>query len=260
MKGLPIAAGSYPCTWFIGNDRLSGDLQLAGARGPRGAAFEVPGVWTDSGTEESPSRRTFRPHTVEMPVLRGRLRPNHDVLLVDARIRHIFPEQSEVTARMALCGRWFPRGDSELMFSSVEFQVGGLTELARIKALSGVSPGDVAWLKEWVKTIGSYKLEYRLREVVEKDLPAGLRTHIQARTATMPAVLEGIVENATDIWQVMGTVRNRIAHGGREPTLDQLQVLTRLAHTVTIGLALQQLGVPDTDLTRAIDHHVWLVY
>lgn len=478
MKELLIAAGSYSCTWFIGNDRVCGDLQLTGARGPKGAAFEVPGAWTDSSTEDGPSSRRFRPHTVEMPVLRGRLRSGHDVSLVDAKVRHIFPEQSEVTARMALCGRWFPLGDGELMFSSVEFQVGGLTELAgvspvkditlpaerqddptisatwdstaatqtwttatgdevslefvsniksnlrysislasspvikvsgaprmaddwmrdyvrptmelatlatgrkqpvswvvlvcdgeewslaqlfasevtqepyvaespdptdlgalihlgpdgatlpdllvgwrqletkydtffeylttamreqmsvkswflalvpaleafhtekhgdgpmtesdfkrqrkdvlaRIKALSGVRPEDVAWLKKWVKTIGSYELAYRLREVVEKDLPAELRARIQARTTPLPAVLEGIVKDATDVWQVMAKARNRMAHGEPEPTRDQLRALTRLAHTVTIGLALQQLGVPDTDLTTAIDHHEWHVY
>lgn len=132
--------------------------------------------------------------------------------------------------------------------------------LARIEALNGVSHEDVTWLKKWVKTIGSYKLAYRLREVVEKELPAELRARIQARTTPLPAVLEGIVKNATDVWQVMAKVRNRIAHGEPEPTPDQLRALTQLAHTVTIGLALQQLGVPDTDLTRAIDHHVWLVY
>jgi hypothetical protein len=131
--------------------------------------------------------------------------------------------------------------------------------LRRIEALHGVEHADVAWLKKWVKTIGSYELADRLRQVVENELPAGLRARIQARTTTLPAVLEGIVENAIDVWQVMGTVRNRIAHGDREPTPERLLVLTRLAHTVTIGLALQQLGVPDTALTRKIDHYEWPV-
>ena len=73
-----------------------------------------------------------------------------------------------------------------------------------------------------------------------------MRSRIQERIDPLPAVLEGLVQGATDVWAVMGTARNRIAHGdANQPSAAQLATLTRLAHTVAIGAALSHLGIPD---------------
>ncbi len=62
------------------------------------------------------------------------------------------------------------------------------------------------------------------------------------------------------MWGVMGTARNRIVHGGdNQPSPAQLAALTRLAHTVAIGAALNLLRVPDTVLCAAIDQGQWPV-
>jgi hypothetical protein len=75
-----------------------------------------------------------------------------------------------------------------------------------------------------------------------------------------PAILEGIVQNPDDVWAVMGTVRNRIAHGDpRQPSDSQLAGLTRLAHAVATGAALNQLRIPEAVLCDAIDQERWLV-
>jgi hypothetical protein len=95
---------------------------------------------------------------------------------------------------------------------------------------------------------------------VEQELGEGLRERIRARTDPIPESLSGLVDQAEDVWAVMGTVRNRIAHGSdRQPRSAQLEALTRLAHTVAIGAALNLLGVPDTVLCAAIDQARWPV-
>jgi anion-transporting ArsA/GET3 family ATPase len=100
--------------------------------------------------------------------------------------------------------------------------------LAQIEALGGVDQNNVAWLNQWVSSIGSYELAYRLQQIVEEDLPTALRTRIQTRTETLPTVLHGIVDNAPNVWAVMATARNRIAHGDSQPTPEQLLALARL--------------------------------
>jgi hypothetical protein len=56
----------------------------------------------------------------------------------------------------------------------------------------------------------------------------------------------------------MGTARNRFAHGdAHQPSAAQLATLTRLAHTVAIGAALNHLGIPETVLCDAIDQDRW---
>ena len=72
--------------------------------------------------------------------------------------------------------------------------------------------------------------------------------------------LSGLVNQSEDVWSVMGRARNRIAHGdSNQPSSVQLTALTRLAHTVAIGAALNLLGVPDTVLCTAIDQDTWSV-
>lgn len=126
--------------------------------------------------------------------------------------------------------------------------------LKRIRDLDGVDPGDVDFLNNWLNVYGSYQLADRLRVIVDQELGEGLRERVRTRIDPLPEGLRGLVAEPEDVWAVMATVRNRIAHGDdKQPSSAQLAALTRLAHTVAIGTALNLLGVPDTVLCAAID-------
>jgi hypothetical protein len=132
--------------------------------------------------------------------------------------------------------------------------------IIRLSETEGVGQDDIGFVKEWLSRYGSYQLAYRLREIADKDLGPDLRRRIRERVEPLPAILEDIVQNPEDVWAVMGTVRNRIAHGDpRQPSDSQLAPLTRLAHAVATGAALSQLGIPETVLCDAIDQERWLV-
>ena len=69
-------------------------------------------------------------------VLRGRLMTNHVVVLTGVKMEHTFPGRTKVTADTALVGGEVP---DNLLFESIEFQVGGLTELATVRPLGAPS-------------------------------------------------------------------------------------------------------------------------
>lgn len=98
-----------------------------------GTVFDAPGVWTPSSEEPGSETWQFSSHTVAYPVLRGRARTNHEVVLLDVNVMHIFPEQAQFESRMALCGFGIPNTE-ELLFDTIRFQVGGLTELSGVTA------------------------------------------------------------------------------------------------------------------------------
>jgi ApeA N-terminal domain 1 len=132
--------------------------------------------------------------------------------------------------------------------------------LQRIRSVDGVSQADADFINEWLSVYGSYTLADRLRAIADFELGEDLRERIRARTNPLPDVLSKMVDQAQDVWTVMGTARNRIAHGSdNQPSAAQLAALTRLAHTVAIGTALMLLGVPDAVLCAAIDHGRWPV-
>jgi hypothetical protein len=132
--------------------------------------------------------------------------------------------------------------------------------LRRIVELDGVNLDDVNFLNKWLSVYGSYQLADRLRMIVDHELSEGLRERVRARVDAIPESLSGLVEQPEDVWAVVGTARNRIAHGsGKQPTAAQLAALTRLAHTLAIGAALNVLGVPDTVLCASIDQGRWTV-
>ncbi|MFD1044140.1 HEPN domain-containing protein [Kibdelosporangium lantanae] len=130
----------------------------------------------------------------------------------------------------------------------------------RLAQVDGLAQDDIEFIKRWLANYGSHELADRLREIIDKELGDQLRERIKARVDPLPPVLEGIVQNAKDVWAVMGTSRNRIAHGAdKQPTSTQLNAITRLAHTVAMGVAMKHLGIPDTVLCEAIDQDRWLV-
>jgi hypothetical protein len=141
-----------------------------------------------------------------------------------------------------------------------EFKKERKAVLQRIRGLEGVNQDDVDFLTNWLSVYGSYQLADRLRVIVDNELGEGLRERIRARTDPIPESLISLVSQPEDVWAVMGTARNRIAHGSdNQPSSSQLAALTRLAHTVAIGASLSLLGVPDTLLCAAIDQDRWPV-
>jgi ApeA N-terminal domain 1 len=132
--------------------------------------------------------------------------------------------------------------------------------LQRIRDLQDADPGDVAFLTDWLNVYGSYQLADRLRVIVDQELSEGLRERARARVHPIPGSLTSLVGRPEDVWAVMATARNRIAHGdNNQPSPPQLTALTRLAHTLAIGAALKLLRVPDIVLCRAIDENNWRV-
>lgn len=129
---LTLAAGTYPCEWTYRDEVVSGDLRLEGSQGPAGEMFDAPGTWV-AGTTGS---RSFEPHDDTVNVLPGRLRSGHQTVLLGAQVQHLLPERSWVQGQMALVGLSLP---GELLFDSVKFQVGGLSELAGVYPIKSIT-------------------------------------------------------------------------------------------------------------------------
>src|SRR5258706_2605814 len=132
--------------------------------------------------------------------------------------------------------------------------------LKRIRTLDGADPNDVSFVTEWLSYYGSYQLAHRLRVIADQELGQGLRERVRARGDSIPASVNGLGDQPEEVWAVMGTARNRIAHGDtNQPSRAHMAALTRLAHTVAVGAALNLLRVPDTVLCTAIDQGKWPV-
>lgn len=76
----------------------------------------------------------------------------------------------------------------------------------------------------------------------------------------IPPLFRGIVTNARDVWNIVGTTRNRLAYGSSNlPSVEQLLALARLAHTLVVALTVQHLSQPDV-LADAIANDTWPVF
>src|SRR5262245_42364109 len=123
-KKLVLAPERYDGKWTIGDAQVSGPVDLRGGQRPAGLLFQAPASLPDPGFV------TFPADVAGPEVLRGRLETNHQVALTGTRLAHRFPGRTRLQAHTALVGGEVP---DELLFSSVEFQVGGLTELATVR-------------------------------------------------------------------------------------------------------------------------------
>lgn len=128
-KKLVLTPERYDGKWTIGDARVSGNVDLRGGRRPLGQLIEAPGSLPDSGGMGFPADEAGP------EVLRGRLTTNHEIVLTGVRLVHQFPGRTRLQANTALVGGEVP---DDLLFSSVEFQVGGLTELATVRPLGEV--------------------------------------------------------------------------------------------------------------------------
>jgi hypothetical protein len=116
--------GEYRASWDYDGKTLAGALNLQPGRGPEGELDE-----DSTGTGDA--LRAGR--SLRVGQLAGSLTSNHEVVLLDVRINHWWPGRASLAATYGLVsvGAGIP---DDLQFTSVWFQVGGLTEL------SGVQP------------------------------------------------------------------------------------------------------------------------
>jgi hypothetical protein len=125
---LVVAAGSYACQWKYGEQVVSGMLELEASKPPAAEVFDAPGTLTTDG-----NLRIFEPHGDDLAQLRGWTRRGDAAALLGARVEHFPDGRSFVKAQTALVGDDIPE---DMLFGSVEFQVGGLTEISGIRPLS----------------------------------------------------------------------------------------------------------------------------
>lgn len=121
-----------------------------------------------------------------------------------------------------------------------------------------VAGEDVKSLKRWVDTRGGYSLEERLRMLVV-NLPAELWTRIESKIDPLPEAIQQLMPEGRSVWEIMGRMRNDLAHGGPRHSNDEIRPLLWLAWTVVTGLVLHELNMPGTTLTAAIDRDDWRV-
>jgi hypothetical protein len=117
--------GSYSAIWTLADEKLNGTINLSAGQRPTGVMRGAEGAGLGS----------YPKPAVPVDVLRGRLDNDYDVVLVDAQLRHVFLKRTQVSAALALVGWNVP---DDLRFGRVEFQVGGLTELATVRPLREV--------------------------------------------------------------------------------------------------------------------------
>ncbi|TDO44180.1 hypothetical protein EV651_1394 [Kribbella sp. VKM Ac-2571] len=124
-KKLMLGYGEYRANWEYDGKSLSGAVSLQRGRGPE---WELDEESTETGYDALRAARSVR---VEQ--LGGTLTSNHEIVLLDVRVNHWWPGRASLAATYGLLGVGAGVPD-DLQFTSVEFQVGGLTEL------SGVQP------------------------------------------------------------------------------------------------------------------------
>lgn len=117
--------------------------------------------------------------------------------------------------------------------------------VAALESFHGVDAGDA-----------TFELWQRLTQLAT-SLPEEIRTPIEKATTSIPRVLQGILQEPRNVWHIMGKARNNLAHGNIRQTDEQLRMLTRLGHTVAVGLVLRTFGVPPARLASAIDRGEW---
>jgi hypothetical protein len=131
---LMLDTGIYPCQWTYREQEIDGQIWLEGSQAPGGEMFDPPGTWGEGGGHQS-----FSPHSNTAEMLWGRLRQGYKTVLLDVGIGHSQPGRSGLQARKALIGTDLP---GNLLFDSVRFQVGGLTELSGVYPLKDISFPD----------------------------------------------------------------------------------------------------------------------
>lgn len=197
---LLLEPGDYACTINLPDDdgstrEVAGEIELVGGnRPPRGNLFGYLPHEVLTGVATFPQRSSY-------PVLRGRLRNNQELVLLDVSVTTLFPEQSSFSARAALVG--FPQSDFADSFHKIRLQTIHLDRVIDYAPLAETKlpkpkPGEALewWARErtsryheWVgesgaklsvgfdaraRTADPYELYVRYAPVGEIHLPSGL--------------------------------------------------------------------------------------
>lgn len=143
-KKLVLPPGTHAGRWTLEGERLGGTITLSPGRRPV--------CWLMGAPASYQSGPRWAEHDGQ---LRGHLENSYEAVLVDAHAEHLFPGRTRASAGLGLVGVEVPR---DLLFDSVEFQVGGLTELATVRPLSQVQwpaqPGSRRYLLPAVRSAG----------------------------------------------------------------------------------------------------------
>lgn len=113
--------GEYSCEWILDGEVRPGVVELRSSRRPRGEIFDLG---------ELSSRKFWSAEVTRLPKLTGKLRDNSDIVLLDVVINRWFPDRADVSSATAIVG--FELNVEDIVFDEVEFQVGGLAELAGV--------------------------------------------------------------------------------------------------------------------------------
>lgn len=150
-----LAPGSYGIQWFLPSDQgvtttVHGDIDLQPSTPPRGEmAFEgIPIEWETNGALKSAGF----PQTYTYPILKGKLRSNHDVVLIEAVVTTWAPNQAMVEARCALVGLGAPSVEDQ--FDSMRIQTSFLDRLSGVAPIAMTSipmPEQDKPLKWWAQ-------------------------------------------------------------------------------------------------------------
>ncbi len=131
MRNVVVPTSTYDCTWLLEDGSHTGQLILEPGQAAQGQVYSNLGRRLEGEDSEC-----FDWEPTEHDRLAGELAGGQQVLLIDVLRAPGSLEAGELFPRLALVGR-FPAGDDPL-FEAVRFQVGGLSELAGVPALSGV--------------------------------------------------------------------------------------------------------------------------
>src|SRR6266700_2836213 len=153
MIQLPVTLGDHRCTWVIDGATMPGIVNLAANAAPSGPVDETADEWDVAYGEDGVGHtQTLSPQSKTYDKLAGTLRDGRDFIVLDARLNK-FIGQGFIRGKLAVCGLGL--GDSNLMFDSISFQVGGLTEL------SGVAPVKrIAWPNHLETPGAEFRMEW----------------------------------------------------------------------------------------------------
>src|SRR4051812_44726784 len=116
---LPFGPGEYACRWFFEDRTCSGEVDLHGNRLPSFNILEEN--WAPRAGETVVY--SFG-ESLEFPRVIGKLRSNHDIVLIDASIARALPGWSLGQARLAIVGLGVDRVDED-RYEEILLQVTG---------------------------------------------------------------------------------------------------------------------------------------
>ncbi len=169
---LAVKPGEYACKWFFGKESRPGQIELTGNRFPRLDLFDDN--WADAAAGSIV--HTFG-QSQDFDRLVGKMRSNHDIVLIDGRIDSGLPGWAFGVAQFAIVGLGVDRVPED-RYERLVLQVTGADRFF------GVSPvQDVSWPAQ------SPRAEQRYSVLLNPDARQRWRdrTEVCQSSAAMPA-------------------------------------------------------------------------